>query len=527
MLPNSPFELNYFSTPNKLNGKQSRNKELGRTQNKPPACELPIRHKKTFCYGLILGTIILSLASPCRSQTPDPQPPGPPVDPRRPQLTPAPAEEDWGFLSDPATKVDWLDAIKYIPLYHHENFYLSFGGEYRGEYERSNSTSFGIGPQDTGGYHLQRLMPHVDLHLGTHLRIFSEFKFDDVFGRNGGPRPGADQDRGDVHQTFAEFGTSLQRKDGTRLRVGRQELLFGTGRLLDNNEGANVKTSFDGVRVIWSKGEWVVNAFAVKPVQINPGVFDDSPNFRQGLWGIYSTTPLPFYKAKLDLYYLGLDTKRATYFSGFGPESRNSFGFRVFNREPGALPTPGYDYNWEAVYQSGSFRGEGIRAWGLATETGHTWHTPLRIRIALRANAASGDSNPSDHFLNTFNPLFPRGAYFGPKLDLVAPYDVYDVHPVIFLHPFRNVTASVDAIWFWRQNVHDGVYSFGGFLFVPGSPSQPRFIGTQTDLEIRWALTPHVTIAINPAGFLAGSFLRDSSPGRNIGFVNIGLTYRF
>ena len=461
------------------------------------------------------------------AQTPDPQPPGPPPDPQRPPLTPVPTEGDWLFLRDPAKRVDWWDRLKYIPLGHSENMYLSLGGEYRGEYERSDSTAFGAGPQDTKGYYLQRFLPHLDLHLGRHFRLFSEFQFDDVFGRNGGPRPGIDRDWAAVHQTFAEFGTELDAQDGARLRMGRQELSFGTGRLVDNNEGVNVKSSFDGARLIWKRRVWQVNLFAMKPVQINPGVFDDSPNFRQSFWGVYATVPLFFHETKADLYYLGLDTKRASYFSGMGSESRNSFGVRIFNRQPGTLPSPGLDYNWEAVYQGGSFAGENIRAWTTATETGYTWHTPIQFRLALRADAASGDGNPSDRTLGTFNPLFPRGAYFGPKLVLIAPSNIYDLHPVLFLHPRRNVTVSVEGVWFWRQNLHDGVYGFGGLLLRPGIAAQASFIGTQTNLEIRWAFTPHLTIALNPAAFLNGKFLQQTSPAHNIAFVNLGLTYRF
>ncbi len=349
------------------------------------------------------------------AQTPDPQPPGPPPDAQRPPFSPFPQEQNWLFLQDPFKRVDWLDPLKYIPLSHSDNVYLSLGGEFRAEYERTDSTLFGRGPQDSNGYYLQRLLPHLDLHLGSHFRIFSELQLDDVFGRNGGPRPSIDRDRGAFHQIFAEFGSDLNEKDGTRLRVGRQEIVFGTGRLLDNNEGTNVKFSYDGARLIWRKDGWEANLFAVKPVQLNPGFFDDSPNFRQSFWGVYATAPLPLRSAKLDFYYLGLNTKRAGSASGIGPESRSSFGLRFFNRLPGALPSPGLDYNWEAVYQGGSFAGAGIRAWTVTTDTGYTWRTPLQIRVALRAGAASGDGNPADRTLNTFNPLFPRGAYFGPK----------------------------------------------------------------------------------------------------------------
>ena len=460
-------------------------------------------------------------------QTPDPQPPGPPPDPQRPPLTPLPAEGNWIFLQDPAKRVDFWDRVKYIPLNRSGDIFLSIGGEYRGEYERSDSTLWGSGPQDSNGYYLQRLLPHFDLRVGEGARLYVELQFDDVFGRNGGPRPGIDRDRAAVHQTFAEFGGNRNRKDGVRLRVGRQELAFGTGRLVDNNEGVNVKFSFDGARLTLAKRDWKVDLFAVKPVQINPGVFDDSPDFRRSFWGVYGTVPMPVQGMKADLYYLGLDTKNARYQAGMGSESRQSFGVRLFNRKPGALPEPGLDYNWEAVYQGGSFHRAGIRAWTTATETGYAFRTRLPFRIALRADAASGDHSPSDCILGTFNPLFPRGAYFGPKFVLIAPYNLYDLHPFVFLRLRQNITASVEWVWLWRQSIRDGVYGFGGALLRPGTGSRARFIGSQANFELRWALTPHVTLAVNPSGFLTGEFLKETPPSENIAFLNIGLVYRF
>ncbi len=476
---------------------------------------------------IIAGFALLVLGSRIYAQTPDPRPPGPPPDPQRPFLSPLPQEQNWFFLQDPSKRVDWLDRLKYIRLGNSDNLYLSFGGEFRAEYERTGSTLFGRGPQDTNGYYLQRFLPHVDLHLGPHLRVYSELQFDDIFGRNGGPRPGIDRDQGAFHQVFAEFSSNLNEGDGVRLRVGRQELGFGTGRLVDNNEGVNVKFSFDGARLTWRSSGWEATLFAVKPVQLNPGFFDDSPESRQTFWGAYATAPLHIQSAKLDFYYLGLDTKQAVYNSGIGAESRSSFGFRLFNRPPGALPLPGPDYNWEAIYQSGSFAGASIRAWTVATDTGYTWRTPLQVRLALRADAASGDGNPADRTLNAFNPLFPRGAYFAPKFALIAPSNIYDLHPVVFYHPRQNITASIDAVWFWRQNLHDGLYGYGGSLFQRGTPAQSRYIGNQVSLEIRWALTSHVTLVANPAVLVTGAFLQQSQLSHNIAFVNLGLTYRF
>jgi hypothetical protein len=212
------------------------------------------------------------------------------------------------------------------------------------------------------------------------------------------------------------------------LRLGQQELIYGTGRLVDNNEGVNVKSRFYGARVIAKTEKLRLEIFGVKPTELNTGTFDDHPAPQQTFWGAYGTVPLPLVDqhGQADLYYLGIDTTRATYQQGSGCEIRHSIGTRLFNHQPGAPFEPGFDYNWELVYQLGTFGKNYINAWTVATETGYTFPVRLTPRLALRADVASGGQHPNGGTLNTFNPLFPRGAYFGPKLTMFGPYNLLD-----------------------------------------------------------------------------------------------------
>ena len=106
---------------------------------------------------------------------------------------------------------------------------------------------------------------------------------------------------------------------------------------------------------------------------------------------------------------MGLDTKSVSYNRGTAHELRHTVGTRVF-RPIGK----GLDYNWEANYQWGSFGSDSIRA---STETGFTFdRLHFHPRPPLRADVYSGDGNPATRSLGTFNTLFPRGAYFNPKV---------------------------------------------------------------------------------------------------------------
>jgi hypothetical protein len=229
------------------------------------------RGKKPLFMALVIALTPLA----ARAQTPDPQPLGPAPDPERPALNPFPAEQNWSFLSDSSKRTDFFDPAKYILFAENPYLFLSLGLEYRIEYENDDNWMFGAGPQDHRpqdhrpqdhrpqdhrpqdhrpqdqyGYVMNRVMPHFDFHAGRYFRLFSEFEFDYEDGRNGGPRPNIDEDRGDIHQAFLELGSHASRPHGLILRVGRQEVVLGSGRLFDNNEGPNVKLSFDGIRAI-------------------------------------------------------------------------------------------------------------------------------------------------------------------------------------------------------------------------------------------------------------------------------------
>jgi hypothetical protein len=479
--------------------------------------------------ALLISWIALLLALsglPASAQTPDPQPPGPASGPARPPLTPFPAEQDWSFLADSSKRTDFFDPVKHISLGKNTQRYLSLGLEYRIEYEYYDNWMFGAGLQDHNGYVMNRVMPHFDFHVSRDFRLFSEFKFDSIAGRNGGPRPGIDEDPGDVHQAFLEIGPHVSSPRGMSLRAGRQEVVLGSGRLMDNNEGPNVKLSFDGLRAIAEGPRARLDLFALKPVEDDRGYFDDIPNPHQSLWGSYLTVLAPIVsRGRADIYYIGLDTKPATYNRGTADDFRNTVGFRAFR------PTgKGLDYNWEPDYQWGSFGTRSIRAWSVSTETGFTFdRTPFHPRPLLRADVYSGDGNPANHPLGTFNPLFPRGAYFTNKLvPFLGNQNLIDLHPMLQLQLKANVTAAFSWNWYWRESTHDGVYAFGsGALMDPADTSRARFLGNQGDLEIRWAPVRHTIIAFNLAGFQPGTFFKTASYNAAPVAGNAGFTFRF
>jgi hypothetical protein len=432
-------------------------------------------------------------------------------------------DEDWSFLADPTQRQDFWDPVKYIRLREgHDDWFMTISGEAREMWEQIGNDNWGQAPY-WNGYLDERNMLGFDIHYGKHVRTFVELKSGLNSFRYGGPRP-IDEKKLDFQAGFLQVGTD-EGQSFINLRVGRQELEYGSGRLIDVREGPNVRLSFDGFMIKSKFENWSVDGFAMRPDLDNPGFFDNAPNHAVGFWGIYATRPLP-HKNSLETYYLGLDRKQATFQRGTAQEVRHSIGAR-FSR-PIASEKPGWDFDDEALWQFGSFGSNGIRAWTVATETGYRWaNIPLKPRLSAKADISSGD-HPNSGNLGTFNPLFPKGDYFGVLATTgPGPINFIDVHPHIETTFPRGVTASFDWIFQWRETVEDGVYSVPGFLIRAADGSTARYVGNRPGTQIRWQATHHLWFQGDYGVFFAGSFLKQTQPGRNLNYWALWAGYKF
>ena len=441
-------------------------------------------------------------------------------------------DDDWSFLADRlladrAQQQDFWDPIKYIPLRSGRgDWFLSMGGEAREIWEQIGNDNWGQQPF-MNGYFNQRYMFYFDVHYGKHVRTFVELKSGLNSYRIGGPRP-IDEKKLDFQTAFLEVGTG----DGTgddrnwiKLRAGRHEMEYGSGRLIDVREGPNVRLSFDGFKVKAGIGSWQIDGFALRPDLDNPGFFNNAPNHSVGFWGVYGVRSLTE-SISLDAYYLGLDRKAAAFNRGIGQEIRHSIGARL--SRPIAQTKPGWDFDYEALWQFGSFSSAKIRAWTVASETGYRFPTvPLKPRFSAKADISSGD-DPRTNTFGTFNPLFPKGNYFGVLATTgPGPINFIDVHPRVETALPRNVTASVDWIFQWRESVRDGVYAVPGFLIIPAGKSNARFVGHRPGAEVRWQADRHLWFQADYGIFYAGEFVKESQPGRNLNYWALWAGYKF
>ena len=430
-------------------------------------------------------------------------------------------EENYQFLRDPKQRVNFYDSVKYIPLNKSESLYLTLGGETRQHYEFIDNNNWGKGVQDNNGYYLQRYLVHGDLHAGERTRFFVQFMSGVETGRNGGPR-GVDKDSFAVNQGFVDFELWHKSEQSLTLRVGRQEIVFGSRRFFNYRERPNMRLSQDAVTGIYRKGEWDVRAFGARPVTLNPDILDNDSGPAKTVWGLYGVRQnLPF-SFNADLYYLGLHSRSATYDQGQAEETRHSFGTRIWGKKKNL------DYNFEFLYQFGKFGHGDIYAYALASDTGYS--IPLggsaKVRFSLRADVYSGDGDPNDADLNSFNPFFPKGKHIS-QLAASGLINQRDLHPRINLTLDEHWSLTASTLFIWRDSLNDGVYSIGNGVLRSGQSSRARYVGTQPELEVKYSFNRHLDLKGTFVFFRAGKFLKQTSHGFDTTYLGSMLTFRF
>ena len=230
----------------------------------------------------------------------------------------------------------------------------------------------------------------------------------------------------DLYQAYIDadnlFGIPL------RLRMGRQELVFGSGWLVGNNSALPESTglSFDGVRLTYAHEAWSVDAFWAKLAERSPIEEDGDTDF----CGVYASYR-GIEHVTLDAYWLWLrdaaslkDTQgnpameqfeRTHNLDNYPATSLHTVGLRA------AGTLGGFDFEANAAYQFGDASQEGFLfkpylygdnkagfdAWAGDADLGYTFDVKFKPRIHLGAAYFDGEDNRSINFDQWNDPNAP------------------------------------------------------------------------------------------------------------------------
>lgn len=434
----------------------------------------------------------------------------------RPKISSNRWQEDWSVLANPALRTEPLDGLKYIPLFATDpKSYVSLGANLRERFEINDASGFGIGGVRPDAYLLQRLQMHVDVHLNENWQVFTQFEDVRVFDKAN--VTAVDQNQLDLRLAFVAYSGALG--DGIfKARAGRQDFAFDLQRFVSSRDGPNVRQSFDALWADYEIGPWRFISFVSQPVQYRFGdVFDDISNrdFR------FSTLRVERHVLgtnELSGYYSLYERSNARYLDAIGVEQRHIFDVRF------AGQTNGFDWDLEAMGQTGHVAAKEIAAWALGGRVGYTLaNMPWTPRIGMQADAASGDRHAGDGTIGTFNPLFPNGYYF-----TLAGYTGYanliHVKPSLTVKPLEKLSITAGVGLQWRETTADAIYIQPNVAVAGTAGTGSRWSGVYTQLRADYVFNANLTGAMEAVHYKIGDTLR-AAGGHDSNYLGLELKY--
>lgn len=154
--------------------------------------------------------------------------------------------------------------------------------------------------------------------------------------------------------------------------------------------------------------------------------------------------------------------------------------------------------------------------------TMNTWEdefaaAPWQPRLGVQLDAASGDRNPDDGCVGTFNPMFPNGYYV-----TLSGYTGYShfIHfkPSLTLRPAPGVKVLAAFGALWRKTTHDAVFAQPNLALTRTAGAPGRRTAGYAQLRIDSAVARNIALALEADRYAVARVVREAG-GRDSTYV--------
>lgn len=362
-------------------------------------------------------------------------------------------------------------------------------------------------------YLLYRGRAWADAWYRDQFRVFAELIYADIAG-NELPPLQSDVNRGDVLNLFLDAKVADLAGNPAYVRVGRQELLFGSQRLVSTRDWTNTRQTFQGARAFWRSDELDLDAFWTHPVDVRASDHDRALSDVTfcGVWVTYR----PAKGQVMDLYYLDLKDDRdqpdrllPAAVAPRGSSRVETLGARYAGNQGPFL------FDVEVMCQKGRTVNRDLKACAFTTAAGWDFgDIPCRPQVWVGYDYASGTPDPTIGSKDkTFNQLFAFGHYYFGYLDLVGRQNIQDLYCQVAGHPDNWVTVIAQCHHFELAEPTDFLYNAAGRP-TRRSPTglAGRNVGNEIDFVVNFHLTPNCDLLFGYSKLFAGDFIRNTGP---------------
>ncbi|HEY7154629.1 MAG TPA: alginate export family protein [Gemmataceae bacterium] len=416
---------------------------------------------------------------------------------------------DWRYLDNAGSQdrdvFDFLKRLRFL-----DDFMFTTGGEFR--YRHNNEVDSRLSGANNV-YELTRTRVYGDLWFRDLFRIYGELINAQSFNQDLPPQA-VDQYNPNFLNLFADAKVWTFKDQPVYLRGGRQELLYGSQRLISPLDWANTRRTFQGGKVFWQNEKFSLDGFVVQPVTPSANSFA-SVVWQQvfsGAWGSYR----PVRGQVIDLYYLNFQDSTLT-FSGVngikGPQNNSTVGSRWYGDKNNWL------WDAEGMIQFGRFSNQGIMANAFTMGGGYyfsKWF--LHPTIWVYYDHASGQPGPpgSTSTHQTFNQLFPFGHYYFGMTDLIGRQNINDFHVDLSFFPLKWWTVWAQYHVLRLDSPFDALYSSAGVVErIDPTGKAGINVGEVFTIINNFTIDLHQSVFIQYSHLYAGDFLHRTGNGRS------------
>lgn len=442
---------------------------------------------------------------------------------------------DWSLRE--SSSRNFSDRIKAISISKDNKIWFSSGGQLRVRYMGTINDEF----KDTNtGLFTIRARLFGAINFGKNFRVFAEGIYSNTTNDNS-ERKGAGTPvvNGALLNLFAEYTLPLGAEYDAQFWVGRRELQAGHERLVSPGNWLNTRRSWDGAGFSVGNNKGRMIGFWTKPVIVVPDgyttrdeetdfwgiryqsdevVYSPTAGFGVQSWSAYSTM-------HFEPYFYGLHRKNVLFEQGRRTENRYTLGALL----SGPLQNGFFNYEFEGAYQFGRFGNNDLSAYSITAEFGVNPNLAWSPHFWVGLDYASGDSDPNDDKLGTFDPMYAQVAAWFGEHGVIDRKNLVSYSFNIDFSPHKFITSRFTYWNFNRAQTADAVYDTANGILRPASGSLQKDLGNSFQLSNVIKPTYQLEFTLTYNLWAPGKFFDETQTGNALTqhFIMITSQYTF
>ncbi len=311
------------------------------------------------------------------------------------------------------------------------------------------------------------------------------------------------------------------------IKAGRQTIAYGNNRIYGSGNWGNTgRWQWDAVKLHYTFERGFLDAYYGGTMLHDPSHLSWKRKSGFKSFGAYSQYKLPRNLLGLVIEPFSMtkknDRNRCKSEDGkVGDFDSYYFGARIFKKD-----FKGFDFDATFIKQEGERSNDDIDAFGYHCLLAYRFkQIGLKPRISLEYTYASGDSDPKDGKLKTFDGPFGARATIMGRMNLFHWMNIKDAQINAEFKPKKTLSFTVGFHQFWLAEDKDAWYPNKTYKDTTGNSGDK--VGKEFDLIVKWTLSKEYEIMFGYGHFWPGEFAKNMASDKDANWLFLQWVYKF